>query len=237
MESRTAAVVATVLAIVSWLTLFLQLWLTVRNVMIDGHDVMFGFVRYYSYFTVLTNTLAAVVLTSAITPSNKYSWWSSPGVRGATTGYMAMVGIFYTLILREAWDPRGLQKLADVVLHDVMPVAFVAHWLIFWRTDTLRVSSVPAWLIYPLAYLGYCMAYGAVMDWYPYPFINARTIGYSRILVNALGITAAFAALSLVVVALDRVLPGPAGGWAKPPLMPAGRSQELVSRESGAEPH
>lgn len=201
MVRRAATGIATVLAIISWFALALQLWLTVRFVMVDGHDPVFGFLRYYSYFTVLTNTLAALVLTAA---SDAYSQWSRPSVRGATVAYMATVGIIYTLVLRESWDPRGLQKFADVVLHDFMPVAFVLYWLVFWRADALRASSVASWLIYPLAYLGYCLVHGAIANWYPYPFIDAATLGYPRVFVNALGIIAAFAVLGLIVVALDR---------------------------------
>ncbi len=196
--------VAAVLAIISWSALALQLWLTVRHVMVDGHDVMFGFLRNFSYFTVLTNTVAALVLTAAATSSDAYSQWSSASVRGATTAYMAMVGIVYTLVLRESWNPRGLQKFADVVLHDFMPVAFVLLWVVFWRTGSLRASGVPSWLIYPLTYLAYCVVHGAITRWYPYPFIDVGILGYPRMLANAIGITLAFAALSLVVVALDR---------------------------------
>lgn len=204
MRNRTATAIATVLAILAWATLALQLWLTVRLVMVGGGDPMLGVLRYYSYFTVLTNTLAALVLTDSVRDADARSWWSSPSVRGASVACMATVGIIYTLVLRDAWDPRGLQKFADVVLHDFMPVAFVAYWLVFWRTGTLRAGHVPSWLIYPLAYLAYCLVHGAIANWYPYPFVDAGKLGYSQVFVNALGITIAFTILCLIIVAIDR---------------------------------
>jgi len=35
---------------------------------------------------------------------------------------MTMVGAGYTLLLRHLWNPQGAQKLADILLHDVVPV-------------------------------------------------------------------------------------------------------------------
>jgi hypothetical protein len=115
-----------------------------------------------------------------------------------------MVGIIYSLLLRHVWDPQGAQKLADIVLHDAMPVAYVLYWLTFWRTGTLPWSIVPLWLIYPIGYLWYCLVHGAITGWYPYHFIDAGRLGYGRVIVNAVVITAAFTLLCLIIVAIDR---------------------------------
>ena len=48
----------------------------------------------------------------------------------ALAAYIAIVGIGYSLLLRHTWDPEGLQKVADILLHDAVPVMFVGCWLI-----------------------------------------------------------------------------------------------------------
>ena len=40
----------------------------------------------------------------------------------AAREYIAIVGITYSLLLRHMWNPQGTQKIADVLLHDVVPV-------------------------------------------------------------------------------------------------------------------
>jgi hypothetical protein len=40
---------------------------------------------------------------------------------GCATAAILVVGIGYHALLREIWDPRGAQRVADVVLHYVVP--------------------------------------------------------------------------------------------------------------------
>lgn len=211
MGRRAATVIATFLVVTSWSTLALQLYLTVNANLSIGNSLLIGVVRNFSFFTVLTNTLAAIVLTAWVWPSRTRSWLSSPSVRAATVAYMVMVGIVYSLILRHTWDPQGLQKLADIVLHDIMPPAFALYWLVFWRTGTLHWSRVPSWLAYPLLYLGYSLLHGSMTGWYPYLFLDAGALGYERVILVATVFTLAFAVLGVIVVALDRVYPSTAG--------------------------
>lgn len=205
--ARAARTVAGGLAVLAWATLALQLYLSLSRNAANGNGVLVGVLIYYSYFTVLTNTIAAIVLTAAAVGHRAASgaWWTRPTVRGATTAYMTMVGIIYTLVLRATWDPRGWQKLADVVLHDVMPLAFAIYWLLFWRTGTLRPANIRSWLVYPLVYLGYCLIHGAITGWYPYAFLDVPTLGLPHVLAIAAAITIAFSLLSLGVVGIDRL--------------------------------
>jgi hypothetical protein len=67
----------------------------------------------------------------------------------------------YSLVLRQLWDPEGLQKVADLFLHDAVPL----FYLVFWATSvpkyTLRWQHA-AWLLtYPLAYLLWALLRGS----------------------------------------------------------------------------
>src|SRR2546430_1029791 len=163
--SGTARSIAAILALVCWGALLLQLWLILANGHANGQPVFEILTNYFSFFTILNNLFVATMFTwTALTPHGP-----PPGLRTAVAVYIAVVGLGYSLLLRHIWDPQGLQKLADILLHDVMPLAYVIFWIVFCRR--LRVlpwSAAIGWLIWPLIYLIYSMVRGSITGWYPY---------------------------------------------------------------------
>ena len=53
-------------------------------------------------------------------------WFRRPSVQAGTAVYIAIVGIVYQLLLRQLWNPQGAQWVADVLLHSIIPVGYVA---------------------------------------------------------------------------------------------------------------
>jgi hypothetical protein len=53
-----------------------------------------------------------------------------------------------------------------------MPVAVLADWIYEPPKSRLTLQQVWLWLIYPLVYLVYTLDHGAVVGFYPYPFLN-----------------------------------------------------------------
>ncbi len=90
-------------------------------------------ITYFSFFTILTNLLIALVFTAiAFGPEAGWGqWFRSPSVQAATAVYIAIVGIVYQLLLRQLWNPQGAQWVADVLLHSVIPIGYVVYWLLF----------------------------------------------------------------------------------------------------------
>ena len=66
--------------------------------------------------------------------------------------------------------------------------------------------------IYPLAWLAFTLVRGAVIDWYPYPFVDVVAHGYARVAINCLVVAVLFVGLGFGALALDRRLPGLAAG-------------------------
>ena len=62
---------------------------------------------------------------------------------------IAVVGLAYSILLRHLWHPEGWQFVADELLHDVMPLLFLAYWWLCVPKGTLRLKHLPLWLIYP----------------------------------------------------------------------------------------
>jgi hypothetical protein len=142
---------------------------------------------HYSYFTILSNLLAAVVaLLGVFRPV-------SAQIRGAAVLYMATTGIVYWLLLRgiDVQTPA----YANWVLHTVVPILVAAEWLL----APERTRRWWTWLALPLAYLVYSLVRGPIVNWYPYPFLDPRQQGYGGVLVNCLFVTAVFVVLAFAV--------------------------------------
>jgi hypothetical protein len=108
-------------ALLCWVLLGLQLSLTVGLVSSQGGTALEGLCRYFGYLPIIANLFAAISLTLAALG------------RGharrelAMVSAMILVGVTYSLLLRNVWDPQGKQKLADVLLHDAMPFLTVLY--------------------------------------------------------------------------------------------------------------
>ncbi len=196
----------------AWFGLGLQLLLSLRHVVEQGGTPLGGLVVYLGYFTVLTNLLVAVGLSvPLLRPASRAGrWFRQPGVATAVTVNIALVGLTYHLLLRNVWDPQGLQKVADVTLHYAVPLLVVLHWWLAVPPARMAWHAPLAWAIWPLAYLGYALMRGLWLGTYPYPFIDVVELGYPRTLLNALGLLVVFLLVGVAFVALARARLNPA---------------------------
>ena len=190
----------------AWSGLSIQLYLVLIARWQADLSLLAGLVHFFSFFTVLTNTLAAAVLTCALTtrPSRGRTWLLQAWVSAGIGVSIVVVGLAYNLLLRHLWHPEGWQRLADELLHDVMPLLYLAYWWLCVEKGQLRVWHCLVWVIYPLLYFIYVMLRGHLLGTYPYPFIDVGTLGYGQVLLNALGILLGFVLVSLGLIALDR---------------------------------
>lgn len=188
------------LALLGWATLVLQYVLLLQTTGALGLSVAEGTIRLFSFFTIQSNILVAVVLSAFAIKSGPDEWLVHPFVRSAVAVYIAMVGIVYFALLRHLWAPQGAQWVADTVLHYVMPLGYLAFWLTCVRKAGLRWYDPLLWLIYPLFNLGFLLVRGKLAGFYPYPFIDAGTLGYAKVAFNTLGLLIVCAALGTVFV-------------------------------------
>jgi len=193
-------------AVLGWAGLGIQLYLIFFARLSVGASLLGGLVSFFSYFTVITNTLVAVVLTCAVTDRESAArrWFLQPWVSSAIAVSIAVVGLAYSILLRHLWHPQGWQFIADELLHDVMPLVFLAYWWLCVPKGTLRLKHLPLWLIYPLVYFAYTLLRGHLLGAYAYPFIDVALLGYPQVFVNAGGILAGFVLVALLVMGIDR---------------------------------
>ncbi|MDD1137884.1 Pr6Pr family membrane protein [Pseudomonas sp. TNT2022 ID233] len=193
-------------AVLGWAGLGIQLYLIFFARVSVGASLLGGLVSFFSYFTVITNTLVAVVLTCAVTDRESAArrWFLQPWVSSGIAVSIAVVGLAYNILLRHLWHPQGWQFIADELLHDVMPLLFLAYWWLCVPKGTLRLKHLPLWLIYPLVYFAYALLRGHLLGAYAYPFIDVALLGYPQVFVNAGGILLGFVLIALLVIGVDR---------------------------------
>jgi len=199
-------VFALCVAVIAWLSVLLQCRLSLQLATQKGLSIGGGLEVFFSYFTVLTNLLIGVSLTLSSTgPSSALGqWFSRPGVAAGIAASIAFVGLSYHLLLRDAWNPQGMQLAADVMLHYAVPALYVIYWWLVYSRATLRWIHPLIWSIYPTMYLVYALIRGRLVGSYPYPFIDAGELGYGRTLLNSIGLLFVFLALGVLFVALGR---------------------------------
>lgn len=197
-----------VAAVLGWFGLSVQLYLILGTRWEIGASLLGGLMSFFSFFTVLTNTLVAVVLTCELTSRESAArrWFLQPSVSSGIAVSIAVVGLAYSLLLRHLWHPEGWQLLADELLHDILPLLFLIYWWCCVPKGTLRLAHIALWVIYPLVYFAYVLLRGHVLSAYPYPFIDVSALGYPQVFLNAGGILVGVVVIALLVVGLDRYI-------------------------------
>jgi hypothetical protein len=200
---RTMRAYAAVGTFLGWFALALQFYLMLVR---DSAAILGVVITYFSFFTILTNFLVALVFTAAaVRPRAEWGeWLRTPSVQASTAVYIAIVGMVYQLLLRHLWNPMGAQWVADVLLHSIIPVGYVLYWWLFAPRDGLSWKNALGWLVYPGAYLVYTLARGAVSGLYPYPFVDVTALGYGGVLVRCAGLMLLFLGTGLLMVAIAR---------------------------------
>ncbi|RWW90902.1 hypothetical protein BHE74_00002033 [Ensete ventricosum] len=195
-------------ALAGWVGLAIQQYLIFYSRWSTGASLLGGLINFFSFFTVLTNTLVVVVLSYALVQRDSAAkrFFLAPGISSGIAVSIVVVSLAYNLLLRHLWQPEGFQFVADELLHDVMPALFFIFW---WRCvpkGSLRFKHIGAWVIYPLVYFAYVLLRGHLLGQYQYPFIDVDALGYPQVFVNAGGILAGFIVIALTVLGLDNVL-------------------------------
>jgi hypothetical protein len=157
-----------------------------------------------SFFTIDSNLLvaaASALVALGTTRKNLFAVLWLDALVG-----IIVTGIVYQVALAGLYELHGLSLFSDIVLHKVTPILFVLGWLVAGPRGALTWRTVRWSLLYPLAWLAFTLPRGAVTGFYPYPFVDAATLGYGRVTINCVVIGLFFTALAIGALLLDRRL-------------------------------
>jgi len=197
----TQRILSLLFALIGWFSVITQYYLMVKNTQISFEETT---IRFFSFFTILTNILVAIYFTfQAVYYSSKIK---KTGRLTAITIYILIVGSIYQIILRSTWNPTGLQRIVDELLHTIIPVLVLIYWYMYENKKDLSYQQIPQWAVYPLLYLFYILIRGHFSAFYPYPFVNVVDIGYTQVLINSFWILVFFIGISMLFVRIGKAM-------------------------------
>jgi len=213
-RDRTALVWYAVTAVNCGLALAIQLVLVIQghNVLVepDGSTAAAPerVLRFFSYFTVQSNILAALTCTVLAVALAVPGRWRLAGTAWKAIRFAAVLGmtttiIVYVVALAPILDLHGIAKVTDTMFHYIGPVLTLGGWLLFDRHGQVSRRLIAIVIAWPLAYFVYSQVLGAISGWYPYPFLDADEHGTRGVLVNAAVVTVLVVGLAVVFLVTD----------------------------------
>jgi hypothetical protein len=147
----------------------------------------FSATDYFSYFTELSNLFAAAVFLYGTIHLAGTRSRTVELLRGAAVVYMLTTGLVYAVLLS---GQDVTYPWVNTILHRVMPIAVALDWLIDPPRVRLRPRETMLWLSFPLVYVAYTLTRGAIVNWYPYFFVDpTRHGGYLLVAGDCAAIT------------------------------------------------
>jgi hypothetical protein len=165
----------------------------------------------FCFFTVQSNVLVGVTTgLLAVRPertSTAFGVFRLAGLVGITVTF-----VVFHVALASLQDLQGAAAFTDFLFHTFAPLLAIAGWIAFGPRGPATWRAAALTLLFPVLWGVFTLVRGPFVDFYPYPFIDVRTLGYGRVLVNIAVVGVLFYALAAVAVALDGRLPGLGGG-------------------------
>ena len=178
-----------------------QFIISINRVILEDNSVGAIVINMLGYFTILTNTFTAIVLTTlSLFPNSRMGKvFATPEVFGCVVTSMLWVGVGFHVLLSDYWSPDGMEAVTNYLNHYIVPSALLLIWLVFPPKTQIPKWTPFIWEIYPVIYGIYVILRGKLIDKYPYPFFDVNVIGYPKALLNGLVILIVILAIGYFV--------------------------------------
>jgi hypothetical protein len=121
------------------------------------------------------------------------------------TGIVAITITFvvFHAVLKRLLDLESWALVADNLLHTIVPILAVIGWLVFGprRLTSRRILWLSA--VFPIAWCIFTLIRGAIVGWYPYPFIDVNVLGYGKVFVNCVWIAVLYLGVAAALTTFD----------------------------------
>lgn len=196
-----------------------QLVLAVENSLAAGTDLLTVVTNFFSYFTILSNVIAAVALVvSAVwmlrtrgSRSPEPAWLAT--LLACASTYMIVTGIVYNLLLRNIPIAGISDVWTNETLHVVVPLIMIIDVLFAPRRRGLPWGALLVAIAFPLVWVIYTMTRANFIVnqttgdpwWYPYPFLDPHLQGgFGGVIAYIVGIALGIIAIAALVIFVGR---------------------------------
>lgn len=176
-----------------------------------GHDEGFGgaifrVIDTLSYFTIWSVFLVALTMTLIYKNPNSTNT-KLHAVRLTSLMMISITAIFYVLLLSADDDPISWNVYTNFLNHYLTPAVTILVFIFFGPRKWFKFKTIFFALIIPIVFLIYTFIRGAIINKYPYGFLDAATNGYPATFAQVLTILTAGLIFLIVFYLFDRLLP------------------------------
>ncbi len=160
---------------------------------------------YFTYFTILSNILVAVILTMLfLNPARDGKIFRV--LRLDTVLMITVTGVVYNLVLAADAKNVGWQIVANSLEHQITPVVTVVVWLLVGPRGWINLRTMVWAFALPIGWLVFALIRGAIIGAYPYPFLDVVQYGYGTVLTNVAFIVLFAAVILLILWGVDALV-------------------------------
>jgi hypothetical protein len=209
----TARLLHGLVAVLAWAGIAIDVvWLPFVEPEVPA-SLAYRYVEMFSFFTILSTLLVAMISTLlAIDPHRDGRLFRV--LRLDALVCIVITGVVYHLLLAATHEVSGPYVVSNLLEHTLVPVATVVVWLLVGPRPRADARTVGLSVVLPLVWVAWTFTRGAVVGWYPYPFLDRDALGLTTALVNTGGVAVTFLVLATLAAGVERLLPAaprPAG--------------------------
>ena len=155
-----------------------------------------------SYFTIWSQIVVGVVMTLLfLNPERDGKWLRI--FRVDSVLMITVTGIVYNIMIGPKFPPVGLNVYSSFFEHTLTPLLTVLIFLFVGPRHWFSKNTVIAGVALPIVYIFYALTRGAIINQYPYDFIDVVSYGYVPVIITVLAILTASIAMLLLFWLLD----------------------------------
>ena len=180
---------------------------------------------FYVHFTNISNLLCIGVMFASLIQTAKKKENSYVTV-APMLKFIGMLGILLTFLVfnimlagAEGRDPQANWRIGSLCFHVVLPIMYIADWLLFRERRTVKWYYPIASIGFPLAYVIFLFVQAVILKFdtsilipttstpliYPYFFVNLDKLGKSGVLMWIGILAVAFAAVGFIFLIIDKI--------------------------------
>ena len=140
----------------------------------SGQKGLISALKLLNFFTIQSNLLVFIIMFLVVV--NRFSKKSQPGYLIALSGgsalWIIMTGIIFHFMLSGVYQPQGIQRFSNIILHYLTPSLMTIYYFAFMDVKVINTKYPIYWTGYPLIYGVASLIRGLFDGFYPYWFFN-----------------------------------------------------------------